>query len=122
LETPHFGGTRKEFLNLLSTLSVDGLKMTFDVGHADIVCQPADYIRGMVNKVVHIHIHDNDGRYDQHAPIGSGTVNFDSLFKVLTCEEYDGSITVERIVDRNIMDDIDKVRYYISRNQKNFGK
>jgi len=80
LEAPHLGRTKNEFMRILSSINMDGLKMTFDVGH---------------DVITHIHIHDNDGRYDQHASLGAGTVNFDLLFKVLRNEDYNG-ITMGR--------------------------
>lgn len=116
LEAPHFGKTRSEFMRILSEVDMEGLKMTFDVGHANTICQPADYIRGIVNVVAHIHLHDNDGRYDQHAALGSGTVNFYSLFKVLREEGYDGPITIERAVDENMAIDLYRFRCYVSGN------
>jgi sugar phosphate isomerase/epimerase len=116
LKTPHFGKTRSEFTRILSEVDMEGLKMTFDVGHANTICQPADYIRGMVDAVVHIHIHDNDGRYDQHAALGLGTVNFISLFKVLRDEGYDGPITIERAIDENMTSDLYRLRCYVSGN------
>ena len=72
--------------------------------------------------ITHIHIHDNDGRYDQHASLGAGTVNFDMLFKVLRNEDYNGTITIERIVDEDIISDLEKVRHYISKNSERFLK
>lgn len=122
LEAPHLGRTKNEFMRILSSINMDGLKMTFDVGHANTICQPADYINGIVDVITHIHIHDNDGRYDQHASLGAGTVNFDLLFKVLRNEDYNGTITIERIVDENIISDLEKVRYYISKNPERFLK
>ena len=117
LEAPHFGRTKKEFMEILSNIGMDSLRMTFDVGHANTICQPADYVKGIVNLIVHIHIHDNDGRYDQHAPLGVGTVNFHLLFKILSSEGYSNSIVIERAVDEKIMEDLDKIRYYISEAQ-----
>jgi len=122
LEAPHLGRTKNEFTQIISSIKMNGLKMTFDVGHANTICQPADYINDMVDMIIHIHMHDNDGRYDQHASLGAGTVNFDLLFKVLRDEEYSGTITIERFVDENIIKDLDKVRYYISKNPRKFLK
>jgi len=117
LEAPHFGRTKREFMDFLLNVEMNNLRMTYDVGHANTICQPADYVKGIVNLIAHIHIHDNDGRYDQHAPLGVGTVNFQLLFKILDSEGYCNSIVVERAIDENIMEDLDKVRYYISKVQ-----
>ena len=96
LETPHFGKFRSRLLKIVSSVGSDRLRVTFDVGHANTICQPADYVKGMIGLIAHIHLHDSDGRYDQHAPLGSGTVNFDMLFEVLADEGYSESIVIER--------------------------
>jgi len=114
-KVPHFGVSKNELLSLLSSVNNDNLKITFDVGHANTVCQPCDYIRDIVNDIVHIHLHDNDGRYDQHAPLGTGTVNLHFLFKVLSDEGYSGSIVIERAIDNRIFDDIRILKHYIGR-------
>jgi len=113
LKCPHFGILRDELLKIVSEVGSSALKVTFDVGHANTVLQPCDYIRGMVKHVVHIHLHDNDGRYDQHAPLGTGTVNLYFFFKVLKEEDYNESIVVERIVDEALFNDLKILRHYV---------
>jgi len=106
LKCPHFGIMRGEFFKIVSEVNNPALKVTFDVGHANTVVQPCDYIRGSVKLVTHIHLHDNDGRYDQHAPLGTGTVNMFFLFKVLKEEGYSESIVIERPVDEALFNDL----------------
>jgi len=114
-KVPHFGVLKNELLSLLSSINNDNLKITFDVGHANTVCQPCDYIREIVNETVHIHLHDNDGRYDQHAPLGTGIVNLHFFFKVLRDEGYSKSIVIERAIDNRIYDDIKILKHYAGR-------
>lgn len=112
LKCPHFGIMRNEFFKIISSVNSSALKVTFDVGHANTVIQPCDYIKENVKLVAHIHLHDNDGRYDQHAPLGSGTVNMYFLFKVLKEEEYSESIVIERAVDEALLNDLKVLRHY----------
>ena len=113
LKCPHFGIKREEFFKIISEVNSSTLRVTFDVGHANTTIQPCDYIRGNVKLIAHIHLHDNDGRYDQHAPLGTGTVNMYFLFKVLKEEEYSESIVIERAVDEALFNDLRILKQYI---------
>ncbi len=110
---PCLGIEREEVLKLLSEAGGGKLGLTLDVGHANTVCQPSDYVRGIVNRVVHIHLHDNDGRYDQHAPLGTGTVNLYLLAKVLMTEGYKESVVIERGADGMLFEDVATFRRYL---------
>ncbi|RLE91178.1 MAG: hypothetical protein DRN04_13410 [Thermoprotei archaeon] len=118
LKTPHFGKGRDELLRILSSVDNSYLKITFDTGHANTVCQPADYAEGIVDKIVHIHAHDNDGTCDQHAPLGSGTVDFPRFFKLLVENNYENSLVIERVFDDNILKDIEKIKYWLKYSAK----
>lgn len=58
------------------------LSMCFDLGHANCFSSvsPMRWVDTFNNRIVHIHIHDNDGSDDQHLPLGRGTVNFAGVF------------------------------------------
>jgi len=62
--------------------SVEGLKILFDVGHANTTgINHIKYFKQIRDFVINIHLHDNDGRTDQHALIGEGNINFKNLLK-----------------------------------------
>ena len=42
-----------------------------------------------------IHIHDNDGAYDSHLPVGAGTIDFDYLFNFLAKKGISPVLTLE---------------------------
>ena len=113
LKCPHFGITRNEFFKIISEVNNPALKVTFDVGHANTVFQPCYYIEGKVKLIAHIHLHDNDGRFDCHAPLGTGTVNMFFLFKVLKDEGYSESIVIERPVDEALFNDLKLLKGYV---------
>jgi len=65
-----------------------GIGLLLDVGHFHVsACQMGfDFASGVkaVAKVAReLHLHDNDGRADQHLPLGRGTIDF-SLLQGLT--------------------------------------
>jgi sugar phosphate isomerase/epimerase len=52
-----------------------------DVGHANIIGGVRELHAAMSRKgrLLAMHLHDNNGRWDQHAPLGSGTLELDGI-------------------------------------------
>jgi sugar phosphate isomerase/epimerase len=74
---------------------VPGLYLHLDIGHANLCGRsPEDFIRKFHNRLRHVHMHDNNGKDDLHLPIGTGSIKWDRLIKVLK-KHYDGTITLE---------------------------
>ncbi|RLE72517.1 MAG: hypothetical protein DRJ45_01710 [Thermoprotei archaeon] len=103
---PAFGRTIYELSEILSLVGYDSLKVTFDVGHANIGGNPVSFLEKMFPQIVHIHLHDNNGLRDLHAPLGSGTIDFKTIFKIIRENNYSGTMIVERSIDDNILNDI----------------
>lgn len=59
------------------------LKASFDNGHALVFSRrpSADWIRALGDDLVHLHLHDNDGSYDEHRAVGEGTEDWPSLLE-----------------------------------------
>ena len=111
---PLFGITINDMIDLFSSIHSEGLFMIFDTGHAN-TCRyeiredkltevnPPSYVVEFMEifaeKIVHIHLHDNDGLSDQHNPIGKGNVPFNDLLRALERSNYAGTIIVERNLD-----------------------
>jgi len=77
---------------------VPNLKVHLDVGHAFINNEMKgieNYIKTFKNKIVHIHIHDNKGQWDEHLPIGAGSIDYKKVIKLLKKIKYDKTITFE---------------------------
>lgn len=59
-----------------------GFSNCFDFGHAHVegACTGRDLIRAYLEtlgeRVIHLHVHDNDGTGDQHLPTGSGGIDY----------------------------------------------
>lgn len=92
---PVIEGLLFQDLNELNSLlnEIDAY-MTLDVGHAHNSCfKPRDMIQSPLIK--HIHLSDNDGTWDHHNALGTGSIDFNSLFKGLNKVKYDGVLVVE---------------------------
>lgn len=105
LENAFSNGLCREVKNLLRVAnSVKGLKVVFDIGHANIInLNPIDYFKKIKNLVINIHIHDNDGKSDQHALIGEGNINFKEFLRECKNSNYYGPFILELFPHKNVL-------------------
>lgn len=78
--------------------SVPELMVHLDVGHAFVEGRMrgiGDYVRRFHNRIVHVHMHDNHGKEDEHLELGKGSINFMKVARLLKRAGYDGTITFE---------------------------
>jgi len=68
------------------------LKMTLDVGHANTTSNLRDFVEDFKAHIVHVHIHDNKGGYDEHLGAGRGTVDWDYLRSSLSFTKITGVV------------------------------
>lgn len=56
-----------------------------DVGHANAYSEigVADWIEALNGRIRHVHLHDNHGCRDEHASLGMGNIDFDTLLNRL---------------------------------------
>jgi sugar phosphate isomerase/epimerase len=55
------------------------LPMLLDVGHANISGTLKEFVRDMASDLAELHLHDNEGSWDQHMAIGEGTTDFGEI-------------------------------------------
>lgn len=85
----------QEFFSFLKR--VDGLKMTFDIGHA-FIAGKMNFIKTFLknaDSMEHMHAHDNHGDGDEHLALGKGKINVKEFASELRKAKYDKSITLE---------------------------
>ncbi len=73
------------------------LKASFDNGHALVISQrpAAEWIEVLGSDLAHCHLHDNDGTYDQHQPIGEGTEDWPALLEALDAHGHNAVVVLE---------------------------
>jgi sugar phosphate isomerase/epimerase len=77
------------------------LYLLLDVGHANIDVpknQTREYLFSLADRLVHVHLSDNDGTADQHLPLGApakGGVSWRRVAADLKSFGYDGTVTLE---------------------------
>lgn len=83
--------TKKD--ELMESIEGTDFKICFDIGHAFINGQVNEFVK-IKDLIGNIHIHDNNGKRDQHLVIGDGDVPFkDFLGQLLS--DYDGNLIIE---------------------------
>lgn len=97
------------------------LKLTLDTGHANIGDPSGSRLNKLLSRLGdrlgHIHVSDNLGRYDDHLPVGSGTVQFPSLIDKLKKSGYDDTLTLEVFVDdrQMLVDSRERIQKLLSK-------
>ena len=84
------GQTAEQMSELLEGTN---LPICLDIGHANTTGQLNEIIETLGSRIMNVHIHDNDGKQDQHLTIGEGTVDFDDCLKRLS--SYGGRYIIE---------------------------
>ncbi|HUW72126.1 MAG TPA: sugar phosphate isomerase/epimerase [Candidatus Humimicrobiaceae bacterium] len=94
--------TPKDLLRVAS--SVKGLGITLDVGHANIVnFNLLEYFKKIKNLIINIHLHDNNGKFDEHALIGKGNINFKRFLRECKKSNYFGPFILEIFPRKNAL-------------------
>ena len=77
-----------------------GVGLHLDVGHAHL---RGEHLPGLLDafgdRIVHVHVHGNDGGRDEHLPLGAGRVAWPEVARRLRATGYDGTVTVEVFAD-----------------------
>lgn len=76
-------------------MGTEGLFLHLDVGHANLCNRnPIHFINQFEDKLLHVHLHDNDGRGDLHNPLGTGNVQWKKVVHALKAF-YKETVTLE---------------------------
>jgi sugar phosphate isomerase/epimerase len=103
----------EDFEKLYEDLGVDALDLgiAFDVGHANIGGYIDKFMEKFKEKIIHVHVHDNDGKVDSHLGIGFGSINWVKVLNSLKKMNYRGVLVIESI--SNVKGSIEKMRKLI---------
>jgi len=70
------GRHAEEILGMIESVDRENLGLTLDVGHANTNGMVKAFLDKCLGRVVHVHLHDNNGKRDEHLPAGKGTVDW----------------------------------------------
>jgi len=88
----------QDFALFYSELDSDGdLGITLDIAHANTNQQVFGFIEKFADKIVHVHISDNEGKYDSHRGIGYGKIDWNAVAKALKNINFKGIVMLESV-------------------------
>ncbi|MBA7501315.1 MAG: TIM barrel protein [Clostridia bacterium] len=92
----HVLGDRVEdFDYLFDQVDSKFVGLTIDYGHAHVTGNTFEYLRRFGNRLLHVHIQDNDGIDDQHKDVGKGTINWEEVLKATVQTGFKGPYIIE---------------------------
>jgi sugar phosphate isomerase/epimerase len=96
----------KEAHAMIQAVNRENVGLTLDVGHANLLGAKAveEFVTTLNDRIFLIHIHDNDGKRDQHRIIGEGTIDFHQLINLLV----QANINVPLSIESHNLDDLVK--------------
>ncbi|XRO75225.1 sugar phosphate isomerase/epimerase family protein [Methanocaldococcus sp. 28A] len=117
---PNFRGllgiTPESLLEIVKDIDSKNLGITFDIGHANTVGNPAEFVEKLQNigiGIIHVHAHDNNGYDDEHLKIGDGNINFVEVLNKLKDIKYDGIISIENKNVRDAVKSKERLKEYL---------
>ncbi|RKY58342.1 MAG: hypothetical protein DRP95_06055 [Candidatus Latescibacterota bacterium] len=91
----HLGDSEEELSHLLDPFPPEVLGLCWDTGHAHIAGEGEKLLRKLGDRLVTVHIHDNDGTKDEHLLPGYGTIDWASYMAELDRCGYEGPLMFE---------------------------
>jgi len=82
---------------LLDSIDSQLLGHCFDIGHWHLFAEVslAEWFAALGPRLVHLHLHDNFGKHDEHLPVGEGGIDFASLFSLIATLPQRPTMTLE---------------------------
>ncbi len=87
----------------IKEMTENGVGFTLDIGHANTIGSIAPFLRMPIE---HVHVHDNNGKKDEHLVIGKGNVDWCTILSSL--KDYKGALVIEA---RNARDGVQSLLY-----------
>lgn len=90
-----FGSRPYDLIDLVEQ-DPDNLGVCFDTGHANVNgFDCGDFVQELGEHLIATHVHDNDGRSDQHLLPYMGNINWELFFRAIKGTRYRGPLIVE---------------------------
>jgi sugar phosphate isomerase/epimerase len=87
-----FGRRPGEILGMIDSLGRKNAGLTFDIGHANTNGLVFDFL-AEIKHMIHVHLHDNKGKSDEHLQVGKGNINWKEVMPKF--RGYKGRFVIE---------------------------
>lgn len=84
-----------EIIEFVRSYPPEVLSVCIDVNHSNLKEELPDVVRLMRDRLVSLHISDNDGYSEQHWLPGQGVIDYPSVFETLESLKFKGLIVIE---------------------------
>lgn len=71
--------------------------LVLDTGHANLNNEVILFLHDFSEKITHIHVHDNNGKTDEHLPIGNGSIDWLEFAKQVRKVHGEPNIIIETV-------------------------
>lgn len=89
----NINGTCTHASELLEVVEESGLRICFDMGHANTAGELDEFLK-LVDRFGNVHLHNNEGQWDQHNRVDDGSADLAKVVSVLK-HSYKGNIIIE---------------------------
>ncbi|MHC4563830.1 MAG: sugar phosphate isomerase/epimerase family protein [Planctomycetota bacterium] len=96
-------GKLEAIQSVLADYEPEYVGLCYDAGHGNLGYMDLDSLDTLKDRLISIHLHDNDGEGDHHRLLFTGTVDWDRLAGIIAASSYDKCISME--VARSKSDD-----------------
>jgi L-ribulose-5-phosphate 3-epimerase len=86
---------------IFANVQSNRLGFCYDSGHENCYSKGTDLLSKYGDKLMALHLHDNDGTDNQHRIPGEGTINWDSVVEKIKSIGYNGAISLEVINEQS---------------------
>jgi sugar phosphate isomerase/epimerase len=101
IENGQFAAIRQVF----ARYGPDYVGLCYDSGHGNVSGDGLDEMEALKDRLISIHLHDNDGTGDQHNPLFTGTVDWPRLARVLATSAYRKWVSMETTMRNSGIED-----------------
>jgi len=98
-------GDLTDIAAVLSEYPPDYLGLCYDCGHGNKIEDGLDRLEELKDRLISVHLHDNDGASDQHKPLFSGTVDWPRLAQIMAGSAYTKCVSMEAVMRHSGLDD-----------------
>jgi sugar phosphate isomerase/epimerase len=100
---------------LIETVSSPNLRACLDSGHINIYSEvaPEVWLEELGGLIAELHLHDNNGKTDEHLPLGEGAIDFDAYFEAVRSYCADPIYTIEPHSEEVLERSLEGVRKYL---------
>jgi sugar phosphate isomerase/epimerase len=80
---------------VLGQYPVDFVGLCYDSGHGNVTGDGLEQLELVKDRLIALHLHDNDGKGDDHQPLFTGTVDWRRLAGIIARSSYDKMVSLE---------------------------